>query len=122
MGRIARSRTDCARYLSDCRRFGEQSNHLQYRLLHRSDLCSRARASISWVAKKLDLVGPQKDVPHHSIELISMGKAAAEMVQFQTSEESALVGQKLKELTLPNHSNINAIIRDNQVITPMARP
>ncbi|WP_062514162.1 potassium/proton antiporter [Halobacillus sp. KGW1] len=75
-------------------------------------------ASISWVAKKLDLVGPQKDVPHHSIELISMGKAAAEMVQFQTSEESALVGQKLKELTLPNHSNINAIIRDNQVITP----
>ncbi|WP_082232740.1 potassium/proton antiporter [Halobacillus massiliensis] len=75
-------------------------------------------SSISWIAKKLNLVGPKKDVPHHSIELISMGKVAAEMIQFQTNEESAVVGQKLRELSLPNRANINAIIRDNHVITP----
>ncbi|QAS52789.1 potassium/proton antiporter [Halobacillus litoralis] len=75
-------------------------------------------STISWVAKKLKLVGPKKDVPHHSIELISMGKVAAEMIQFQTNEESAVVGKKLRDLSLPNHSNVNAIIRDNQIITP----
>ncbi|WP_173918682.1 potassium/proton antiporter [Halobacillus sp. Marseille-Q1614] len=75
-------------------------------------------SSISWVAKKLQLVGPKKDVPHHSIELISMGKVAAEMIQFQTNEESAVVGRKLRDLSLPNRANINAIIRDNHVITP----
>ncbi|WP_173917707.1 potassium/proton antiporter [Halobacillus sp. Marseille-Q1614] len=75
-------------------------------------------STISWAAKKLKLVGPKKDVPHHSIELISMGKVAAEIVQFQTNKESAVVGKKLKELSLPNRSNVNAIIRDNHVITP----
>ncbi|MFG6121258.1 potassium/proton antiporter [Thalassobacillus sp. B23F22_16] len=75
-------------------------------------------STISWAAKKLKLVGPKIDVPHHSIELISMGKVAAEMVQFQTNKESAVVGKKLKELSLPNRSNVNAIIRDNHVITP----
>lgn len=75
-------------------------------------------STISLVAKKLKLVGPKKDVPHHSIELISMGKVSAEMIQFQTSQESAVVGKKLRDVSFPNRANISAIIRDNQVITP----
>ncbi|MCP3026514.1 potassium/proton antiporter [Halobacillus sp. A5] len=75
-------------------------------------------STISYAAKKLNLVGPKKDIPHHSIELISMGKASAEMIQYQTNAESAIVGQKLSEVSFPNRANISAIIRNNQVITP----
>ncbi|GGC78978.1 K(+)/H(+) antiporter NhaP2 [Thalassobacillus devorans] len=75
-------------------------------------------STISYMAKKLHLVGPKKDVPHHSIELISMGKASAEMIQYQVSPESAVVGQKLRDVEFPNRANISAIIRNNQVITP----
>ncbi|MBN8234149.1 potassium/proton antiporter [Halobacillus kuroshimensis] len=75
-------------------------------------------STISWMADRLNLVGPKKDTPHHSIELISMGKVAVEMIQYQTSQESAVVGSRLRDLSFPNHANINAIIRDNQVITP----
>ncbi|MEC3885386.1 potassium/proton antiporter [Halobacillus litoralis] len=75
-------------------------------------------STISLVAKKMNLVGPKKDIPHHSIELISMGKAKAEMIQYQTNAESAVVGKKLHEVSFPNRANISAIIRNNEVITP----
>ncbi|SIS45185.1 potassium/proton antiporter [Salimicrobium flavidum] len=75
-------------------------------------------STISYVAAKLNLVGEKKDVPHHSIELISMGKAQAEMIQFQTNRESAVVGKKLHEISFPNRANVSAIIRNNHVITP----
>ncbi|SDX39761.1 potassium/proton antiporter [Salimicrobium album] len=75
-------------------------------------------STISNFANKLELVGKKKDVPHHSIELISMGKTQAEMIQFQTNRESAVVGKKLYEISFPNRANISAIIRENRVITP----
>ncbi|MDG5473544.1 potassium/proton antiporter [Jeotgalibacillus sp. ET6] len=75
-------------------------------------------STISYVAKKLKLTGPKKDTPHHSIELISIGKANAEMVQFQTNKDLALVGKKLHELDLPNEVTISAMVRDEELITP----
>lgn len=75
-------------------------------------------STISFVADRLGLVGPKKDIPHHSIELISMGKASADMVQFQTNPESAIVGKKLNEISFPDKASISAIVRNNQVVTP----
>jgi len=75
-------------------------------------------STISYVAKKLNLTGQKKDTPHHSIELISIGKATAEMVQFQTNKDLALVGKKLHELEFPNEMTISAIVRDEELITP----
>ncbi|MGD7044337.1 potassium/proton antiporter [Jeotgalibacillus proteolyticus] len=75
-------------------------------------------STISYVAKILKLTGPKKDTPHHSIELISIGKANAEMVQFQTNKDLALVGKKLHELDLPNEVTISAMVRDEELITP----
>ncbi|ELK44613.1 potassium/proton antiporter, partial [Halobacillus sp. BAB-2008] len=75
-------------------------------------------STINYVANKMQLVGPKKDVPHHSIELISMGKAKAEMIQYQTNAESVIVGQKLRDVQFPNRANISAIIRNNEIITP----
>ncbi len=74
--------------------------------------------SISWVARKLHLTGPKKDIPHHSIELISMGKANAEMMQFKVDEDLKIVGEKLKDVEFPNKANISAIVRDETLITP----
>ncbi|WP_093074235.1 potassium/proton antiporter [Salisediminibacterium halotolerans] len=75
-------------------------------------------SSISWVARKLDLTGPIKDIPHHSIELISLGKANAEMVQFKVDEDLEIVGRKLHEINFPDKANISAIVRDETLITP----
>ncbi|SFE97613.1 potassium/proton antiporter [Alteribacillus iranensis] len=75
-------------------------------------------SSISYVAKKLHLVGPKKDTPHHSIELISIGKANAEMVQFKTNEDTAVVGRKLHEIPFPTRATISAIVREDRLISP----
>ncbi|WP_027964149.1 potassium/proton antiporter [Halalkalibacillus halophilus] len=75
-------------------------------------------STISYVAKKLGLMGPKKDTPHHSIELISIAKANAEMVQFQTSRENDIVGHKLKDISFPQKASISAIVRDNDLVTP----
>ncbi|GEL78105.1 potassium/proton antiporter [Tenuibacillus multivorans] len=75
-------------------------------------------SSISNVAAKLGLIGPVKDTPHHSIELISIAKANAEMVQFQANRENAVVGQTLKDIEFPKHVTISAIVRGDRLITP----
>lgn len=75
-------------------------------------------STISLVADKLGLIGAKKDIPHHSIELISMGRSSAEMIQFQANAETAIVGKKLHEISFPNRANISAIIRDNHIVTP----
>ncbi|MDZ5712545.1 potassium/proton antiporter [Jeotgalibacillus haloalkalitolerans] len=75
-------------------------------------------STISYVAKKLDLVGPKKDTPHHSLELISIGKANAEMIQFHTNRDVEIVGKKLKDLEFPHQATISAIVRNDQLISP----
>ncbi|WP_277674492.1 potassium/proton antiporter [Piscibacillus halophilus] len=75
-------------------------------------------SSINTVAKKLGLMGPVKDTPHHSIELISIAKANAEMVQFQANNDNAVVGKKLKDIEFPTRATISAIVRGDRLITP----
>ncbi|MCK0471723.1 potassium/proton antiporter [Halalkalibacter sp. APA_J-10(15)] len=75
-------------------------------------------SSISIFAKKLGLTGPKKDTPHHSLELISMGKANAEMVQYQVHETSAIVGHTLRDIQFPNRVTISAIVRNEKLISP----
>lgn len=74
--------------------------------------------TISKVAKMLGLMGAKKDTPHHTIELISMGKANAEMVQFQVDAGAKIAGQKLKDVDFPQKASISAIVRDETLITP----
>ncbi|GEK57656.1 K+/H+ antiporter [Marinococcus halophilus] len=75
-------------------------------------------SSISYVAKLLHLVGPKKEIPYHSIELVSMGSANAEMVQFEASEESAIVGKQLYEINFPNDATVSAMVRNDELVTP----
>ncbi|MFZ4452956.1 potassium/proton antiporter [Salibacterium aidingense] len=75
-------------------------------------------SSISYLANKLELSGPKKETPTHSLELISIGKANAEIIEFQTDEKTSIVGKKLQDIDFPDSVLVSAIVRDDQLITP----
>ncbi|WP_110113505.1 potassium/proton antiporter [Bacillus sp. CGMCC 1.16541] len=80
--------------------------------------CLIQGSTITNLADKLGLVGPEKTTPMHSLELVSLGKANAEMIEYEMEEDAAIVGQKLIDIPFPQHALINAIIRDDKLITP----
>ncbi|WP_102345087.1 potassium/proton antiporter [Bacillus sp. Marseille-P3661] len=75
-------------------------------------------STITYLAKRLGLTGPEKATPMHSLELVSLGKADAEMLEYEMMEDHAIVGKTLLEIPFPEGSLVNAIIRNNQLITP----
>jgi potassium/hydrogen antiporter len=80
--------------------------------------CLIQGATITKVAEKLGLTGPQKTTPMHSLELVSLGKADAEMIEYEMDSDAAVVGKTLLEIPFPDGSLVNAIIRNDQLITP----
>lgn len=74
--------------------------------------------TISLVAGKLGLTGPEKTKPMHSLELISIGKANAEIIEYEISKNLFVTGKKLSEIDFPKDVLVNAIIRNNELVTP----
>ncbi|MBE4909560.1 potassium/proton antiporter [Bacillus luteolus] len=83
--------------------------------------CLVQGSTITILAEKLGLNGPKKTEPIHSLELISLGKADAEMFEYELEEDSALVGKTLIEIPFPEGALVNAIIRKDELITPTGR-
>ncbi|MCE7791233.1 potassium/proton antiporter [Salipaludibacillus sp. CUR1] len=75
-------------------------------------------ATISPFAQKLGLTGPKKVVPLHSLELVSIGQANAEIIEYTVNEETRIVGKTLAEIEFPDDVLINAIIRKGELVTP----
>nr|WP_240795454.1 potassium/proton antiporter [Aquibacillus halophilus] len=75
-------------------------------------------STISLLAKKFGLVGPEKPPPMHALELISIGKTNVEIVEYEVVENNTIVGKKVQEINLPENALINAIIREGDIITP----
>lgn len=76
-------------------------------------------STISYFAKMLQLTGPQKSEPMHSLELISIGKANAEMVEYEIQDDSThITGKRLAEIDFPKDALVNAVIRGNELIPP----
>ncbi|WP_368505342.1 potassium/proton antiporter [Alkalihalophilus sp. As8PL] len=75
-------------------------------------------STISIIAEKLGLNGPEKVEAPHSLELVSIGKANAEIIEFVVREKNKLVGQALKDIDFPNDVLISAIIRNGDLVTP----
>ncbi|TWI59614.1 potassium/proton antiporter [Halalkalibacter nanhaiisediminis] len=75
-------------------------------------------STIMLFAKKLALTGPKEVEPPHSLELVSIGKANAEIIEFEVSEETIITNKTLAEMDFPKDVLINAVIRDDQLITP----
>ncbi|WP_078555958.1 potassium/proton antiporter [Bacillus alkalicellulosilyticus] len=75
-------------------------------------------STISLFAQKLGLTGPKKIEPPHSLELVSIGKANAEILEFEVSEETEITNKPLATIDFPKDVLINAIIRKEELITP----
>ncbi|MBB5174264.1 potassium/proton antiporter [Texcoconibacillus texcoconensis] len=75
-------------------------------------------STISTFAEKLGLTGPKKVTPFHSLELVSIGQANAEIIEYHVPEDAAVVGRSLTDIEFPDDVLINAVIRDGDLITP----
>lgn len=75
-------------------------------------------ATIPYAAAKLGLNGPKKTTPMQSLELISLGKADAEMIEYEIESDSAIIGKTLAHIPFPEGSLVNAIIRKGELIAP----
>lgn len=75
-------------------------------------------STITALAKKLNLTGPKKTTPMHSLELVSLGKADVEMLEYEIEDDAAIVGRTLLEIPFPEGALVNAIIRNDQLVTP----
>ncbi len=75
-------------------------------------------STITSLAKKFNLAGESRTNPLHSLELISIGKARVEMVEFEVNENNSLIGKTLESIEFPDYTLINAIIRDGDILTP----
>lgn len=75
-------------------------------------------STISKFVEKLGFTGPMKVDSPHSLELISIGKANAEIIEYEVNEEMNLTDKTLLEIEFPPYVLISAIIRNEKVITP----
>jgi potassium/hydrogen antiporter len=75
-------------------------------------------ATIPKLADKLGLNGPKKTTPMQSLELVSLGKADAEMIEYEMESDSAIIGKTLMDIPFPEGTLVNAIIRDGKLTAP----
>ncbi|WP_391560395.1 potassium/proton antiporter [Robertmurraya sp.] len=75
-------------------------------------------STILILAEKLGLTGPKKSTPAHSLELVSIGKANAEIIEYEIHKEDLLVNKKIVDILFPENVLINAIIRSDKLVTP----
>lgn len=75
-------------------------------------------ATIPMLANKLGLNGPKKTIPMQSLELVSLGKADAEMIEYEMESDSAIVGKTMMEIPFPEGTLVNAIIRHGKLMAP----
>ena len=80
--------------------------------------CLIQGSTISILAEKLGLTGPTRSEPPHTLELVSIGQANAEIMEYEVSSATPIVGERLVDITFPKDVLINAIIRHNDLITP----
>ncbi len=75
-------------------------------------------STISNVAKWLGLEAPPTQKRIHQLELVSMDKANAEMLEVEISETSPYLNHLIQDMDLPNDTVISAIIREGVLVMP----
>ncbi|MGG3800512.1 potassium/proton antiporter [Metabacillus fastidiosus] len=73
-------------------------------------------SSISFLAEKLHLTGEVKASSPHMLKLVSIGKANAEMIEFEVGNDNHIIGKPLDQISFPEQALINAIIRNNKLV------
>lgn len=75
-------------------------------------------STIPFMATKLSLDGRPLPKRIHSLELISMDKANAEMLEVELTAKSPFAGQLVQTIGLPKQTLISAIIRSGKLVMP----
>jgi potassium/hydrogen antiporter len=75
--------------------------------------------TISPLANYLKLAGEEKPPIAHSIELVSIGKTNNEMLEILINDDAYITNKAIKDINLPEKTLISAVIRNNDLITPM---
>ncbi|AQQ52095.1 potassium/proton antiporter [Planococcus lenghuensis] len=75
-------------------------------------------STIPYAARKLNLVGPELPQRIHTLELISMGSANAEMLEIALGKTSPFAGKPVQAIGLPEQTLISAIIRSGRLVMP----
>ena len=70
------------------------------------------------MAQALGLNGPPEPKRIHTLELVSMDRANAEMLEFEVSVSSPFAGQLIQTIGLPEKTVISAIIRQGNLVMP----
>ncbi|MFS0577182.1 potassium/proton antiporter [Sporosarcina sp. 179-K 3D1 HS] len=78
-------------------------------------------STISIVASWLGLEAQPPPKRIHQLELISMGKANAEMLEVEISAHSPFLNQEVQTLGLPRETVISAIIRNGTLVMPTGK-
>jgi len=78
-------------------------------------------STIMLFAEKLKLTIPKSIESPHSLELISIGKANAEIIEFPVCEANEISGKALRDITFPKDVLVSAVIRSGQLITPTGK-
>lgn len=75
--------------------------------------------TISPLANYLKLAGEERPPVAHSIELVSIGKTNNEMLEILINDDAYITNKAIKDINLPEKTLISAVIRNNELITPM---
>lgn len=75
-------------------------------------------STISNVARWLGLEAPPSPKRIHQLELISMDKANAEMLEVEISNDSPYLNSLVQDMDLPDDTVISAIIRQGELVMP----
>lgn len=75
-------------------------------------------STIPYMAMKLKLNGRALPKRIHSLELISMDRANAEMLEVELTAKSPFAGQLVQTIGLPKQTLISAIIRSGKLVMP----
>ncbi|MBF4501127.1 potassium/proton antiporter [Savagea sp. SN6] len=75
-------------------------------------------STISNVARWLGLEAPPSPKRIHQLELVSMDKANAEMLEVEISNDSPYLNSLVQDMDLPDDTVISAIIRQGELVMP----
>ncbi|MBS4025403.1 MAG: potassium/proton antiporter [Clostridia bacterium] len=78
-------------------------------------------STITLFATKLNLLGAKKVEPPHSLELVSIGKVNAEIIECEANEEMDITGKTLAQIAFPKDVLVTAIVRAGELITPSGK-
>jgi potassium/hydrogen antiporter len=75
-------------------------------------------ATINPLARRLRLTGREQAVPRPLMEVGTIRRLGAEVLEFPVGDDDALVGRLVNELGLPRDALVNIIVREDEALLP----